>query len=131
MRNKVVHSLAPHSLWWCRAKSLLHSYLWTFVFQTMYIIRKTFKRANFTLTLNGAHKCLAHCKMFQVGWLFDAWKGKLELGQWMLITLLRLLTTFKFSGWTYLPSTCEATSFFNIALKLLDRISCPKSREPR
>lgn len=25
----------------------------------------------------------------------------------------------------------DATSFFNIALKLLHRISCPKSREPR
>lgn len=133
MRNKVVVcSAAPRSLSVMvqDIKWLSYSYLWTFVFQTMYI-RKTFKWAKFTLILSGTHKCLAHCKMFQAWLTFKCLKRELERGHWTLSTLLHLLTTFKFSGWTYLSLTCDATSFFNIALKLLDRISCPKPREPR
>lgn len=58
MRNKVVYSLASHSLlvMGLDTKQLLYSYLWTVVFQTM-CIRKTFKWEKFTLILNGAQKC--------------------------------------------------------------------------
>lgn len=106
MRNKVVVMLAiPSSFWRWRILSDFYVLICGHLFFQTLSIRETFKWATFTLLLNGAHKCLAHCKMFQAWLASQCLKRELEMGHWMLIILLHPLTALTFLGWTCLSLT--------------------------
>lgn len=108
MRNKVVYSLASHSL--------LVMMLDTNDFYILICGHLFFKLCVSERHSNGQnlpwcwmeHK---NANMFRAWLAFQCLKRELEIGHCMLITLLHLLITFKFLGWTYLPLSCDATSF--------------------